>query len=99
MKANSAKTQKAILRNELQKFISDSTPELVKESEAMALYSMYLEGYSKEDIIKIHGRFISLLNWPEIMGEKPKSRDVIKFMSDMTDISFDDVKVELEETL
>lgn len=97
MKANSARTQKQILRDELNKFISESTPEIVKESEALVLYALYLENFSQNDILKIHSRFKDLLNWPEILGQKAKTRDVMTFMENAFDISFDEIEPVYEE--
>lgn len=97
MKANSARTQKQILRDELNKFVNESTPEIVKESEALVLYALYLENFSQNDILKIHSRFKDLLNWPEILGQKAKTRDVMTFMENAFGISFDEIKPVYEE--
>lgn len=97
MKAHSSKTQKQILRDELNKFVEESTPEIVKETEAMVLYSLYLENFSQDDILRIHSRFKSLLNWNEVLGRVPKARDVISFMENSFGISFDDIHPRFEE--
>lgn len=97
MRANSAKTQKQILRDELNKFVEESTPEIVKETEAMVLYSLYLENFSQDDILRIHSRFKNLLNWPEILGQKAKTRDVITFMENTFGVSFDEINPKYEE--
>lgn len=97
MKANSAKTQKQILRDELNKFVEESTPEIVKETEAMVLYSLYLENFSQNDILRIHSRFKSLLNWDEILGKTPKTRDAMKFMEESFKVDFNDIRTKFEE--
>lgn len=97
MKANSPKTQKQILRDELNKFIEESTPEIVKETEAMMLYALYLENFSQDDILRIHSRFKSLLNWNEILGKTPRARDVISFMENSFGVNFDDIRPRFEE--
>lgn len=97
MRANSVKTQKQILRDELTKFVEESTPEIVKETEAMVLYALYLENFSQDDILRIHSRFKNLLNWPEILGQKTKTRDVITFMENTFGCSFDEIKPKYEE--
>lgn len=97
MKAHSSKTQKQILRDALNEFISESAPEIVKESEALVLYALYLENFSQDDILRIHSRFKELLDWPEIMGQKAKTRDVMSFMKNTFGISFDDICLEFEE--
>lgn len=97
MRANSAKTQKQILRDELTKFVEESTPEIVKETEAMVLYALYLENFSQDDIFRIHSCFKSLLNWNEVLGKAPKARDVISFMENSFSINFDDIRPRFEE--
>lgn len=97
MKANSTKTQKQILRDELNKFIEESTPEIVKETEAMVLYALYLENFSQDDVLRIHSQFKSILNWNEVLGKAPKARDVISFIENSFGINLDDIHPRFEE--
>lgn len=106
MKAFGRKTLREKVKYETEKYlqenyqelaynaISGAAPYLVKQIEAMILYSMSLHGYGAKRLKYFHEWFRAVAEMPSsIMGKTPKAEDCENFLASKYGLNIGDVKI------
>ena len=68
--------------------ICGQAPDITRQTVAMMLYAMSLNGYGTKRLNKAYEMFLSVLNMPKVFGKDLKCEDAMKMLAEKHGIDF-----------